>query len=263
MIAQSLLGRTIVSKRAREVGLRIFAILFISTLFLGGVQLRRWTGQNTRHVRYQHDIVNGFYWGQEALKEARRLSPGDSSANSWTGLFRGYLALYDRVKEDAYEDDYGLDYPPLRLLTMSSLTAHRAVAASLLAIAAVCLTNCASVSHHKFSEPAAGWQTKTGQLMYRTPKATLIGEAIVRFSKAGDFELTVSKGPGITLLSLRQDAAFAEINASFTGQHWSGPTASAPSQLRGWLGLRDEFLRAPNQKTLRYATGSETFLFRF
>ena len=76
MIAQSLLGRTIVSTRAREVGLRIFAIVFIFTLFLGGVQLRRWTGQNTRHVRYQHDIVNAFYWGQETLKEARRLSPG-------------------------------------------------------------------------------------------------------------------------------------------------------------------------------------------
>jgi len=127
----------------------------------------------------------------------------------------------------------------------------------------LCLTSCASVSQHQFSDPAAGWQTKTGQLMYRTAKATLIGESIVRFSKSGDFELTVSKGPGITLLSLRQDAAFAEINASFTGQHWSGPTASAPSQLRGWLGLRDQFLRAPNQKTLRYATGSETFLFRF
>jgi len=119
MIAQSSLGRTIVSPRVREIGLRIFAILFILILFLAGVQLRRWTGQNTRHVRYQHDIINGFYWGQETLKEARRLSPGDASANSWTGLFRGYLALYDRVKEDAYEDDYGLDYPPLRLLTMA------------------------------------------------------------------------------------------------------------------------------------------------
>jgi glycosyl transferase family 87 len=119
MIAQSLWGRTIVLTRAREVGLRIFAILFIFALFVGGVQLRRWTGQNTRHVRYQHDIVNGFYWGQETLKEARRLSPGDASGNSWTGLFRGYLALYDRVKEDAYENDYGLDYPPLRLLTMA------------------------------------------------------------------------------------------------------------------------------------------------
>lgn len=146
---------------------------------------------------------------------------------------------------------------------MISLTAHRAVATSLLSITAVCLTSCASVSHHQFSEPTTGWQTKTGQLMYRTAKATLIGEAIVRFSKTGDFELTVSKGPGITLLSLRQDTGFAEINASFTGQHWSGPIAQAPQQLRGWLGLRDQFLRAPNQKTVRYISDGETFLFRF
>src|SRR6266478_2744804 len=74
----------------------------------------------------------------------------------------------------------------------------------------------------------------------------------------GDFELTVSKGPGITLLSLRQDAGFAEFNANFTDQRWSGPTSRAPPQLRGWLGLRDQFLRAPNQKTLRYVTGNET-----
>ncbi len=146
---------------------------------------------------------------------------------------------------------------------MTSLTAHRVVATSLLFITAVCLTSCASVSHHQFSEPAAGWQTKTGQLMYRTAKATLIGEAIVRFSKTGDFELTVSKGPGITLLSLRQDAGFAEFNANFTDQRWSGPTAQAPPQLRGWLGLRDQFLRAPDQKTLRYITDGEAFLFRF
>jgi hypothetical protein len=119
MIAQSLLGRIIVSPRAREISLRIFAILFIFTLFLGGVQLRRWIGENTRHVRYQHDIVNAFYWGQETLKEARRLSPRDASVNSWTGLLRGYLALYDRVKEKAYKNEYGLDYPPLRLLTMA------------------------------------------------------------------------------------------------------------------------------------------------
>ena len=118
MIAQSL-GRKIVSTRAREVGLRIFPTLFIFILFVGGVQLRRSTGQNTRHVRYQHDIVNAFYWGQETLKEPRRLTPRNGSANSWTGLFRGYLALYDRVKEEAYNNDYGLDYPPLRLLTMA------------------------------------------------------------------------------------------------------------------------------------------------
>ena len=119
MIAQSLWGRMTLSPRAREFGLRILATLFVLTLFLGGVQLRRFIGQNTRHVRYQHDIVNAFYWGQETLKEARRLSPGTAASDSWTNFFRGYLALYDRVKQEAYKNDYGLDYPPLRLLTMA------------------------------------------------------------------------------------------------------------------------------------------------
>jgi hypothetical protein len=125
------------------------------------------------------------------------------------------------------------------------------------------LTSCATTSQHQFVQPTAGWQTKAGQLMYRNPKTTLIGEAVVRFSKTGDFELTVSKGPGFTLFSLRQDAGFAEFNATFTGQRWSGPVTQAPPQLRGWLGLRDQFLRAPNQKTLRYTVGDQTFVFRF
>ena len=119
MIAQSLSGRTLVSPRLREVFLRVVAILFVFTLLVGGIQLRRSIGENTRHVRYQHDIINAFYWGQETLKEGRRLSSDNPSANSWTGLFRGYLALYDQVKEKAYKRDYGLDYPPLRLLTMA------------------------------------------------------------------------------------------------------------------------------------------------
>jgi hypothetical protein len=91
----------------------------IVVLFLGGVQLRRWIGGTTRHVRYQHDTVNAFYWGSETMKEARRLSPDEASANSLTGFCRGYLALYDRVKHEAYRKDYGLDYPPLRLLVMA------------------------------------------------------------------------------------------------------------------------------------------------
>src|SRR6266699_7213255 len=98
---------------------RILLAVLIVVLFLGGVQLRRWTWDETRHVRFQHDIVNGFYWGSETLTEARRLSPDESSADSWAAFFRGYFALYDRVKRDAYENDYGLDYPPLRLLAMS------------------------------------------------------------------------------------------------------------------------------------------------
>ena len=146
---------------------------------------------------------------------------------------------------------------------MSLLTAHSGVTTGFLFVTGFFLTSCATVSHHQFTEPTAGWQTRLGQLMYRSANATLIGEAVVRVSKKDDFELTLSKGPGITLLSLRQDADFAEFHANFTGQHWSGPVAQAPQQLRGWLGLRDQFLRMPNQKRLRYVSGSETFLFRF
>ena len=134
---------------------------------------------------------------------------------------------------------------------------------ALLAISLFCIISCATVSHHEFSEPNVEWQTKNGQLMYRAPGTTLLGEALVRFSKAGDFELTISKGPGITLLSLRQDATFAEVKGGLTRQGWSGPVGQAPPQLRGWLGLRDQFLHAPDRETLRYAAGDETFVFRF
>jgi hypothetical protein len=134
---------------------------------------------------------------------------------------------------------------------------------SALAITLCCVISCATVSHHQFSDPTVGWQTKSGQVMYHTPNTTLIGEALVRFSKNGDFELTVSKGPGIPLLSLRQDATFAEVKGGLARQGWSGPVGQAPPQLRGWLGLRDQFLHAPDRKTLRYVSGNETFLFRF
>jgi hypothetical protein len=149
---------------------------------------------------------------------------------------------------------------------MNSIAAYRAVATGFvpfLTITFFCIISCATISHHEFSEPAAAWQIKSGQLMYRTPTTALVGEALVRFSKTGDFELTVSKGPGITLLSLRQDAAFAEVKGGLTRQGWSGPVGQAPPQLRGWLGLRNQFLHAPDRKTLRYTAGNETFLFRF
>src|SRR5882724_8270942 len=98
---------------------RVLLASFIVMLFLGGVQLRRWTGDRTRHVRFKHDIVNGFYWGSETLAEARRSSSDKAAVNSWTAFCRGYFALYDRVKREAYEKDYRLDYPPLRLLVMA------------------------------------------------------------------------------------------------------------------------------------------------
>ena len=134
------------------------------------------------------------------------------------------------------------------------------IAAILLAI--VGLTGCATTSRHQFVEPAGNWQTKSGQLMYRTANTSLLGDVLVRFSESGDFELTVSKGPGVTLLSLQQDASFAEVKGPFAQGRWSGPVEQAPKPLRGWLGLRDKLIHSKD-RSVRYTAGNETFLFRF
>jgi hypothetical protein len=130
------------------------------------------------------------------------------------------------------------------------------------AITCLCVTSCATASHHKFSDPTVNWQIKSGQLMYRTATTTLIGDVLVRLSNSGDFELTFSKGPGVTLLSLRQDATFAEVNGPFAKGRWSGAVDQAPKPLRGWLGLRDRLIHSQDQ-SVRYTAGNETFLFRF
>jgi hypothetical protein len=98
--------------------------------------------------------------------------------------------------------------------------------------------------------------------MYRTATTTLIGDVLVRFSTSGDFELTVSKGPGVTLLSLRQDATFAEVRGPFAKASWSGAVEQAPKPLRGWLGLREKLIHSQD-RSVQYTAGNETFLFRF
>ena len=115
MATRALLQRLFAGGFAR----RALLALLVIVLLVVGIQLRHWTWAKTRHVRFQHDIVNGFYWGSKTLTEARHLSPDESSADSWAAFFRGYFGLYDRVKREAYENEYGLDYPPLRLLAMS------------------------------------------------------------------------------------------------------------------------------------------------
>ena len=125
------------------------------------------------------------------------------------------------------------------------------------------LSSCAMISRHQFVQPSQDWPARSGQLLYHTAKTTLIGEVFVRFSKNRDFELTFSKGPGVTLLLVRQDAAFAEVRGALAGPGWSGPANQAPKRLRPWLGLRDQLIRSRNRESVRYLAGPETFLFRF
>ena len=125
------------------------------------------------------------------------------------------------------------------------------------------LASCATTSQHQFAEPAGGWQTRTGQLLFRSAKATLIGDVIVRFSNTGDFDLRFSKGPGLTLLAIREDSSFAEVKGAVAQRGWSGPIEQAPAQLRSWLGLRDQFVHEHGKKSFSYQSGTETFDFRF
>jgi hypothetical protein len=123
-------------------------------------------------------------------------------------------------------------------------------------------TGCATV-RHQFTGPARDWQARNGQLLYHGKRTTLIGEVLVRFSKAGDFELTFTKGPGVALLEIRQDANFFRVNGPLAGVSWSGSMTHAPPRLRGWLQLRDKLMALGDKPTLTHSYGGETFTFRF
>jgi len=130
------------------------------------------------------------------------------------------------------------------------------------AVLIVDLTACATVSRHQFVEPTRDWQARSGQLLYHTQKTTLIGEVLVWFSKDGDFELTFTKGPGVTLIMVRQDATFARVEGPLARGRWAGPVEQAPRRFRGWLALRNVLMQT-QKPALKHSIGSETFVFQF
>jgi hypothetical protein len=132
---------------------------------------------------------------------------------------------------------------------------------ALLVVIAVSLSGCSAI--HNFISPAPDWQARNGQLLYHGKRTTLIGEVLVRFSKAGDFELTFTKGPGVALLEIRQDATNFNVKGPLAGVKWSGSTANAPAHLRGWLGLREKLMALGDKTSLTHSYGGETFTFRF
>ncbi len=139
---------------------------------------------------------------------------------------------------------------------------HRVRPLALLAIVAFALTGCETI-RHQFAGPAPDWRARNGQLLYHGKRTTLIGEVLVRFSKGGDFELTFTKGPGVALLEIRQDANFFSVKGPLAGVSWSGSMAHAPPQLRGWLQLREKLIALGDKSTLTHTVGGETFTFRF
>ena len=95
----------------------------VATLLLVGLQIRSWTWTRTEALRFEWDIRNGFHWGDRALKQGERVTgqtlAGADGFDSWRIFAAGYLTLYDAVEREAANREFGLDYPPLRLLAMS------------------------------------------------------------------------------------------------------------------------------------------------
>jgi hypothetical protein len=131
---------------------------------------------------------------------------------------------------------------------------------ALMLATALCLGGCVI---HQFAQPSRAWTARNGQLSYRGPKTSLIGEVLVRYSSRGDFELTFSKGPGVTLLTMRTDPTFARVQGPLTRIPWSGPIQQPPARAAGWLALRAEVLRRPDKNIVRLSEGPETFVLRF
>lgn len=125
------------------------------------------------------------------------------------------------------------------------------------------LSGCSVLSLHRFSALTSEWQTRTGQLLYRNRRTTIVGDVVVRTSRAGDYELTFSKGPGVPLLSIQQDASFARVKGALSKIGWAGPVAHAPPQLRGWLALREKIIAAQNQPSVQFKQDGETFIVHF
>lgn len=135
-------------------------------------------------------------------------------------------------------------------------------AAAILALVLLCLTSCETL-RHQFTKPEPNWQSKVGQLQYRGAKTSLIGEVLVRYSSQGDFELTFSKGPGVTLLLVQQDDNFVRVSGPLARGSWSGPPNQAPVRLRGWTSLRELLLRSKSETLVRQTVGSDSFVFAF
>ncbi|MEA3187334.1 MAG: hypothetical protein QOD99_1164 [Chthoniobacter sp.] len=96
----------------------------------------------------------------------------------------------------------------------------------------------------QFAPSSAGAKTMTGQMRYAGAKRTFVGDFTARVS-ATEFQLDVSKGPGVALLSVHESNGTL---ARFEGGNraWQGnPQHFIPGQLRSWLALHDVFLDRP------------------
>lgn len=92
-----------------------------------GWRARSWAFNQTSSIRHHDDIGNAFNRGSRVLQEARLragLPTGPAQQVTILQLLGGWVRTYDRIDAEHPDGEYGLDYPPLRLLVMSLWVRH-------------------------------------------------------------------------------------------------------------------------------------------
>jgi hypothetical protein len=124
----------------------IYILAMACWAFHAGMQLRDDAWVNSRTIRFHGDISNGLHWGGLVLRQAEQEAnaqtppggaypraaraaptPGDPNERPLTfwELLHGEDALYKSfVDGEPTEGDYGLDYPPMRLMVMTQWAQH-------------------------------------------------------------------------------------------------------------------------------------------
>ena len=99
----------------------------------------------------------------------------------------------------------------------------------------------AGCSTYQFVTPTANWQTLVGQLLYSSPKRTIIGETVVTRMGDDQFQLDFMTGPGLSILKLRKDGPRGRAEAAFARVSWQGNADHPPGPLKSWLALHQIF----------------------
>ncbi|MDD5349848.1 MAG: hypothetical protein PHQ12_06520 [Chthoniobacteraceae bacterium] len=93
----------------------------------------------------------------------------------------------------------------------------------------------------EFPAPGSHWKNAQGQLQYRTPKRSVIGETVLSGNGTQDFQLDYMAGPGVPLMRLREAGQVARMEGIFAGGSWQGDPAHAHGRLASWAALREVF----------------------
>ncbi|MDQ2868707.1 MAG: hypothetical protein M3R59_09910 [Verrucomicrobiota bacterium] len=118
---------------------------------------------------------------------------------------------------------------------------------------------------HRFLLPTKQWTARSGQVSVRGRKISLIGEVLVRFTSRGDFELTLTKGSALQLLTLRSDDKFVRLQGPLVRVPWSGKISEsqAPARCQSWIALRAQMLQRPQETTYTVSAAGEKLVVRF